>query len=48
MLKKINKPWGHEIIIEKNKFYSLKKLIMNANSRCSLQFHKKRLKQYLY
>ena len=28
-MKKIKKPWGQEIIIENNKFYSLKKLTMN-------------------
>ena len=42
-MKKIKKPWGQEIIIENNKFYSLKKLTMNSNSRCSLQFHKKKI-----
>ena len=40
-MKKIPKPWGQEIIIENNKVYSLKKLTMNPNSRCSLQYHKK-------
>ncbi len=43
MTKKIKKPWGQEIIIESNKYYSLKKLTMNANSRCSLQYHKKKI-----
>ncbi len=42
-MKKIKKPWGEEIIIENNKFYSLKKLTMNSNSRCSLQYHKKKI-----
>ena len=42
-MKKIPKPWGQEIIIENNKVYSLKKLTMNPNSRCSLQYHKKKI-----
>ena len=41
--KKINKPWGYEILIEKNKKYMLKKLFMKKNHRCSLQFHKKKI-----
>tara|TARA_B100001063_G_C16694086_1_gene518729 strand:+ start:391 stop:738 length:348 start_codon:yes stop_codon:yes gene_type:complete len=43
MIKKINKPWGWEKIIENNKHYTLKKLFMKKNSRCSLQFHKKKI-----
>ena len=43
MIKKINKPWGWEKIIENNKHYTLKKLFMKKNCRCSLQFHKKKI-----
>jgi mannose-6-phosphate isomerase len=42
-LKKIIKPWGYELIIEKNKKYMFKKLFMKKNHRCSLQFHKKKI-----
>ncbi len=42
-MKKILKPWGYEEILEKNKFYVLKKLFMKKNKRCSLQFHKKKI-----
>ena len=39
----IKKPWGSEEIIHTNKYYTLKKLTMNSNSRCSLQYHKKKI-----
>ncbi len=42
-MKRILKPWGYEEILEKNKFYVLKKLFMKKNHRCSLQFHKKKI-----
>ena len=41
--KIIKKPWGSEEIIHTNKFYTVKKLIMNSNCRCSLQYHKKKI-----
>jgi mannose-6-phosphate isomerase len=36
---KIEKPWGYEIILEKNDFYVVKKLFMKKDCMCSLQFH---------
>jgi len=41
--KKILKPWGYEILIEKNKKYMLKKLFMKKGHRCSLQFHQNKI-----
>ncbi len=41
---KINKPWGYEQLIEKNKKFMFKKLFMKKNHRCSLQYHEKKLK----
>jgi mannose-6-phosphate isomerase len=41
--KKINKPWGYELLIEKNMKYMMKKLFMKKDHRCSLQFHKKKI-----
>tara|TARA_B100001996_G_scaffold383058_1_gene377192 strand:- start:2874 stop:3206 length:333 start_codon:yes stop_codon:yes gene_type:complete len=35
----IEKPWGSEELLEKNEFYVLKKLTMNAGHQCSLQYH---------
>lgn len=35
----IKKPWGNEILIETNKFYTVKKLFMKAGHKCSLQYH---------
>ena len=40
---KIFKPWGFEVLLEKNNIYVLKKLFMKKNHRCSLQYHKKKL-----
>lgn len=37
------KPWGYEILIEENKYYSVKKLFMKKGHRCSLQYHKKKI-----
>jgi len=36
----IEKPWGKEEIIEINSHYMLKKLVMLAGHRCSLQYHR--------
>lgn len=38
---KIIKPWGFEVLLEKNNICVLKKLFMKKNHRCSLQYHKK-------
>ena len=43
-IKKITKkPWGQEEIIQTNKFYTIKKITMNSYSRCSLQYHNKKV-----
>lgn len=36
----IEKPWGREEVIEINDRYMVKKLTMNKEHRCSLQYHK--------
>jgi mannose-6-phosphate isomerase-like protein (cupin superfamily) len=41
--KKIKKPWGYELLIEKNNKYMFKKLFMKKGHRCSLQLHKKKI-----
>ena len=41
--KKINKPWGYELLIEKNKNHMFKKLFMKKGHRCSLQFHNRKI-----
>ena len=38
-MKIINKPWGREELLEKNKKYMMKRLTMYKGCRCSLQFH---------
>ncbi len=42
MKKKIIKPWGYELLIEKNSNYMFKKLYMKKGHRCSLQYHNKK------
>jgi mannose-6-phosphate isomerase-like protein (cupin superfamily) len=42
MSNKIIKPWGYEIIIEKNDRYVMKELCMFAGKRCSYQYHEKK------
>ncbi|CAH1906337.1 MannoseP_isomer domain-containing protein [Candidatus Nitrotoga sp. HW29] len=37
--KIIEKPWGHEEVVEINEKYMVKKLTMWAGHRCSLQYH---------
>jgi len=39
----IDKPWGYEELIELNSKYCLKKLLMRAGKRCSLQYHEKKI-----
>lgn len=42
-MKKIKKPWGSEEIIELNKKFCVKKILMKKKHRCSLQYHKKKI-----
>jgi mannose-6-phosphate isomerase len=42
MNRKIIKPWGYEILLEKNSKYMFKKLFMKKGHQCSLQYHKKK------
>ena len=39
----IKKPWGSEQIIHTSKHYTLKQLVMISESRCSLQYHKRKI-----
>jgi len=41
--KKILKPWGYELLIEKNKKYMFKLLFMKKGKRCSLQYHNQKM-----
>ncbi len=38
-METINKPWGKEEILFVHDKYMVKKLYMNPNERCSLQYH---------
>ena len=38
----IQKPWGQEELLEHNSRYVLKKLVMTAGHRCSLQYHEQK------
>jgi len=37
------KPWGRELLIEKNEMYAMKDIFMNAGFRSSLQSHQHKL-----
>ena len=39
-VKIINKPWGHEEILQITKNYVIKRMKINAGHRMSLQYHK--------
>ena len=41
-VKLIDKPWGHEEILECNKNYTVKRLLMKHGHCCSLQYHIKK------
>lgn len=41
-MKYIKKPWGSEELLEKNEFYVVKRLVMAAGHRCSMQYHEKK------
>lgn len=43
----IIKPWGKEEILEKNNKYVVKRLTMNSNCKCSLQYHENK-KETIY
>ena len=46
-MEKIIKPWGYELLIEKNDKYVVKKLGMNKGHMCSIQYHEKK-KETIY
>jgi mannose-6-phosphate isomerase len=41
-MKRIEKPWGYENLIEKNDKYVMKELGMNKGHKCSIQYHEKK------
>ena len=41
-MDRIEKPWGYELLIEKNDKYVMKKLGMNKGHKCSIQYHEKK------
>ncbi len=42
-MKRIDKPWGYEEIIETNEDYTVKRIKMNEGCQCSYQYHEKKL-----
>lgn len=46
-MKKIDKPWGYEEILESNKRYTVKRLFMKEGHQCSYQYHKKKMETIL-
>lgn len=47
MKKRVNKPWGYEIIWAHNEFYAGKILYINAGHSLSLQYHEKKTEDIL-
>ena len=41
-MKRIEKPWGYELLIEHNSQYVMKELGMNKGHKCSIQYHEKK------
>jgi mannose-6-phosphate isomerase len=41
--ERIDAPWGHQEILEKNDCYMVKKLFMKDGHRCSRQYHQKKI-----
>ncbi len=41
-IKKIDKPWGWEKLLEVNEHYVVKELFMKSGNCCSLQYHEKK------
>jgi mannose-6-phosphate isomerase-like protein (cupin superfamily) len=41
-IKKIEKPWGYEEILETNPKYTVKRLFMKMGQQCSYQYHEKK------
>ena len=39
---RVEKPWGYEVWLTINKYFALKLIHMNAGTRCSFQYHKKK------
>lgn len=46
-MKIIEKPWGHEEILETNPQYTVKRLLMRKGHQCSYQYHEKK-KETIY
>ena len=42
----VKKPWGEEAWMEVNDKYVVKKLFMKGGSKCSLQYHEKKLESF--
>ena len=46
-IKHIDKPWGYEEILETNKKYTMKKLLMKKGHQCSYQYHEEKMETIL-
>lgn len=45
--KKVERPWGSYIVLEKGDGYKIKRVVINPGSRISLQIHKKRSEHWV-
>lgn len=46
-MKMVEKPWGRELVVEHNKSYALKDIILKQGTRSSLQSHNHKLETIL-
>ena len=42
-IRRIDKPWGWEEILEENERYVVKRLLMKKGEQCSYQYHEKKM-----
>lgn len=42
-MKRVNKPWGHELWLEANDKYAMKEIFVRAGESLSLQYHEKKM-----
>ena len=46
-MRKVDKPWGHELIVEHTSKYALKEIVLKEGTRSSLQSHDFKLETIL-
>jgi mannose-6-phosphate isomerase-like protein (cupin superfamily) len=47
-MRRIEKPWGYEEILEENKHYVIKRIFVKKGHRISKQYHKIKTETWIY